>query len=498
MEAEPLDSRTYFSITLLPLALFTICYLFVNSSLLTLCPPEGDAAVTALDIIRAKRLELLTGPYTRFGFRHPGPLLAYYYAAADYFLFFITSADVRPMMAQFLLNVCLCAALLRLICKHTGSTFFAAATLALILWFSRTEATDVLHSLWGPSAIAIPMTLFVFVSAVVMQGHAGQAWLQVLCASIVAQTHLSGAVIVLPILILSWAICVLHHSNTRKALAAAGLMGVGLWIPPILDVVWNGSTSNFSDAAAFLGEEAQTHTVFEALTYVGTFYVRAFRLPEIPVLAVILPLLFLGLLNWISAKQRGVSRALSLIFCLEILLSLLSATRINGQMYSYLMWFHYPFIALTVALFLAELASRYVPPHAQRTASLLLGVLAPLALIPGYSFPAPACSNEIATFTAAINPQHDTLYEFRIPARKRYAPAAGVFLHFVREGYSVCVPEKWRFMFGAEQVCSKASAKGRPSAQLRTIVSFEKPAPGATGTLIGDTLLTISPAPLSQ
>ena len=47
---------------------------------------DGDAATNSLLVVKAKRLELAHGHYSRLGFYHPGPALLYVLAGAEWVL----------------------------------------------------------------------------------------------------------------------------------------------------------------------------------------------------------------------------------------------------------------------------------------------------------------------------------------------------------------------------------------------------------------------------
>lgn len=63
----------------------------------------GDFATIALDVGDAKHGLLLTGPYSRFTFNHPSPLLGYWYAPVEWSGLFGTGFNAYAM-AQALWN----------------------------------------------------------------------------------------------------------------------------------------------------------------------------------------------------------------------------------------------------------------------------------------------------------------------------------------------------------------------------------------------------------
>lgn len=107
------------------LCFFSLCfvvYAWSNWSVISVdCLETGDYAANALLVEDAKEFSLLTGPYSRFKFHHPGPALFYYRALGEVLNPIFPSAYACHVFAQYLLN----------------ALFFLSAISTILFWSSR-------------------------------------------------------------------------------------------------------------------------------------------------------------------------------------------------------------------------------------------------------------------------------------------------------------------------------------------------------------------------
>ena len=96
--------RIYKKFTLESILISIFALFMINNISLFKIPlyQEGDIAANALLILRAKKLELLHGNYSRFGFYHPGPFFYYVYALGEIILFDYLHLVPEPLNAHII------------------------------------------------------------------------------------------------------------------------------------------------------------------------------------------------------------------------------------------------------------------------------------------------------------------------------------------------------------------------------------------------------------
>ncbi|MBA4063170.1 MAG: hypothetical protein C0501_05550 [Isosphaera sp.] len=127
---------------------------------------DGDHAANSLLVLRAKRLELLHGHYSRHNFHHPGPAGLYVMAAAEGVLHDRLGAVPAPhnahILGQLLLNAFLLGVVVAVVSRSGGRLAGAAALVVLLGYFARYG--DPVWQHW-PAYPAFPIALALMVSA---------------------------------------------------------------------------------------------------------------------------------------------------------------------------------------------------------------------------------------------------------------------------------------------------------------------------------------------
>jgi hypothetical protein len=152
----------------------------------------GDVAIMELSVRRAVSGMETLGPYSRFGWHHPGPALFYLFAP-----FYVLSGDRGRSLfvAAWLINgVCVLGTIL-LVRVRLGER--AARVLAVIvgLLLVATGFSDLI-SPWNPSLLCLPLLLLLFVSADAASGSSRSLALAAVVGSYLIQTHLGIAPVV--------------------------------------------------------------------------------------------------------------------------------------------------------------------------------------------------------------------------------------------------------------------------------------------------------------
>lgn len=154
----------------------------------------GDGAVLEIYALHASRGALSVGPYSRFGWNHPGPV--YFYALAPAYA--LSHYREAALLASVLiLNLLVAAALVSVVTRYGGWPHAAALVVWLAVYYLRPSAhdgwdfADLLSSSWNPHAPLLPFALLLTLSAALAAGHIGVLPFIVVVASFVSQTHVA-------------------------------------------------------------------------------------------------------------------------------------------------------------------------------------------------------------------------------------------------------------------------------------------------------------------
>src|ERR1700704_6557105 len=127
----------------------------------------GDGAALELGTLRAARGVQLLGPYSRFGWSHPGP--AYFYLALPFYESF---GQRGPALNVFALVVDGAAAVaIVLTARRLRGGLFALAVAALLAVYSLVGLPFLLANEWNPILPILPLALLTFLAAHLAGGH---------------------------------------------------------------------------------------------------------------------------------------------------------------------------------------------------------------------------------------------------------------------------------------------------------------------------------------
>ena len=153
--------------------------------------PTGDRAFLELYTSYATEGNLTVGPYSRFGWNHPGP--AYFYALAPFYALG-GQREFSLDAAALVINLAVLAGLIVVVSK-AGERFLDWSLIAAIaIYLFRPgpvrDVSELLTSPWNPHIVALPFGLLIGLCAALAVG-----WVQVmpaiaLVSSIIIQTHI--------------------------------------------------------------------------------------------------------------------------------------------------------------------------------------------------------------------------------------------------------------------------------------------------------------------
>jgi len=314
----------------------------------------GDHAVLELRTLDVgTRHTPLVGPYSRYGWSHPGPAL--FYALAPTLRLF-GGRDIGLLAGAVVINglalACIVAATWRR--RDTAALVFVALITAMLV---RAHGGSALLDPWNPNVIVLPLLA---AAVCAWTAAAGSRWAlvaTVVLATFVAQTHIGAAPAALALVVfaLAWVGFDAWHSRgderRRRVHTLAIALGAGLlvWLPAIVQAattdggnlrdIWNfwsasHSVTGFAQGARLVAPQfaipAPWMGAHEQIALGGALVPSANRFP--------IALILLGVVTFLAARRRD-RRALTLC-SLAIVLAFatwIAASRIVGMPFPYLL-----------------------------------------------------------------------------------------------------------------------------------------------------------------
>jgi hypothetical protein len=233
---------------------------------------SGDAGLLALAVRSAAHGSRTLGPYSRFGFFHPGPALFYVLVP---FESLTRNARWALPFGVAVLSAIVAAALVVVVQRHAPDAnrriIFGAAAATVILAYALLVDIGLLSILWNPVQIMLP-TALLLVAAAYVEGWGWPLGIVAVASTFVVQTHLATAPVAAACVIC--AIVFLARGSWRNinhaggALLLAGLAVIA-WLPPL----WQQATAkhgNLADLVSFFRHSSDPRPGWgRALTYAG-------------------------------------------------------------------------------------------------------------------------------------------------------------------------------------------------------------------------------------
>lgn len=361
--------------------------------------PFGDVAIIEVTTAAALRTPVTLGPYSQFGWHHPGPLLFYllapFYAAAG-------ANSIGLSVGAIALNLLALGVTGRTLARHVGPAVAATVVLALGLYLLR--AGDLVTSIWNPHLIVLPLVAAMVLAAAAGAGDGAALVGTVFAVSFLAQSSVSVVPVcaVVAAAGIGWPPTNAWLVRRRWVVGAASLLLLA-WLPPLVEQATHQPGNIASLARFFVSapSDGQTWRVAVlAWSDITTAMLRpdvelpwgqAFERPGSPgtiAMAAAQVLALVGVAVW--ARRRG-HLVLSRLAWLTVVVSLVacwSITRIARDISDYQIFWMSAVGALGVALVAgaAALAATSDAPGRRRALIGSLGVLLAVALaltVPG-------------------------------------------------------------------------------------------------------------------
>jgi hypothetical protein len=439
--------------------------------------PIGDMAVLEIYVRNALSGQLMVGPYSRFGWHHPGPIYFYLLAPA-YRLAGSTTASLAGGAA--VIAVASVALLAWLGARSLGprSSSIVLASIVLYLW----RVPGLAASAWNPHVVMLPTVALVVAGAAAAGGDLALLPLVIALASFIAQTDVALVPVVAVVGLAATAGGVSaggRELGAPKALSVAAGVGAALWLvvvaeeithsPGNLTLLWrffvgaHGEGQSFAQAgiawAAML-----TSPVASVISLAGGGTFETDRAATSTWLAVVL-LLTLAAVAALGRKHNPALARLASVCAVTSLIALWSVTRIEDRIMDHeVFWISaigaldFGVVAAAVGAPIWRLVStRWIPMASwgELAHGALVGVCMAICLLQvdrarQGRLPVTATSSVVERMTAGIRQYLDDAHAARPLVRigeDNWGLTAGVLLELDREGVRFAIEDNWLSMF---------------------------------------------------
>jgi hypothetical protein len=217
--------------------------------------PVSDWALIELRVRDVGSGTPLVGPFSRYGWNHPGPFLFWYLAVVYRVL---GSASEALLVGAGLVNLASVAGIGWLAWRRGGGALLAWTGLVLSLFLHGQGAT-FLFDPWNPTVVMLPFALLCFATWSMSEGDHRLAPLWVLAASWIVQAHVGFTpfVGVLGVWALAWLLAHDRSRSVRRWLAASALLAALLWLPPLVEQLTESPGNAEQIARHFAGNDEE-------------------------------------------------------------------------------------------------------------------------------------------------------------------------------------------------------------------------------------------------
>ena len=320
--------------------------------------PSADQAWIELQVRDIGRRPVLLGPYSRFGWFHPGPIL-YYLLWLPYRI--TGSSSLSLCFAALTLNAVALVGI-ALVAKRRGGLPLALLTLFLTGLLMSSLGAQFFRDVWNPSITILPFVLLVLLAWSI---SCGEAWALPVGAGVgtfLVQTHVSYGFTTATVLaagLVGAAITLWrrrsgddHHERVRWWGRMSGVTVIvlaGLWLPVVIQQLTSddgnlaalvrffrdhGREHSYGDAWHVLASQLSVWPDWLAGSIVRNIYSGALDLSgPTPIAVAALVLIGAAVITWRRAKDAF---RLDVVVGLAIIAGFVSVSRIVGEIFPYL------------------------------------------------------------------------------------------------------------------------------------------------------------------
>ena len=197
-------------VVLVPFVVGVVRVLFVHWT------PVGDWALLELRTRSVGGTHTpLVGPYSRFGWSHPGPAL-FFALAIPYRL--VGSRPEGLLVAALLVNAASVVGIVLLAWRRGRRPLTVGTAIALVL-LCHAVGADFLRDPWNPYITVLPFAALIFLAWSIVCGDAWMLPIAVLVASFIVQSHVGYAALVVAVLgvAIVWRVVDLVRPPSRRS-----------------------------------------------------------------------------------------------------------------------------------------------------------------------------------------------------------------------------------------------------------------------------------------
>jgi len=431
-----------------------------------------DHALNSILVQDSHHQLLLTGPVSRLGFAHPGPVYVYLLSLGQGVFHDWAPVAASAYGGQFIGDTLVVSLLLALVVRvlHRWLGSLPAAACAAGLIFAFGAEHDMLGDTWLPSLYCSAFALLVISTVAVSAGRTAEVPYLILASGLLVHGHVAFIMFV--------AVCWLfapvgwlfsHHPRQRRAelraarwrlWSSAGLV-LAFLAPMVAELVLHFP----GPWPAYLtyGQHRSGHSMRQSLAFFGHFWSSSYPAPAaILLVAAAIALLLLdldrrrGLLFIRAYLLLGLLSALFVYYVAHGIDELSPATYYTGWFYRVVPMF---LLVLPLSHLLMLLAQLPLPFRGAKVAAAVAVILLALTgatsatLVPSHGPDDPT----VAPVLAAIERTEVRLHRAAVLrfTHDQWETAAGVIAAADRAGLPVCLADPyWRGLFSAASMCS--------------------------------------------
>ena len=417
----------------------------------------GDGAALELGTLHAARGVQLLGPYSRFGWSHPGP--AYFYLALPIYEAF---GQRGPALNLFAVAANAAAAIaIVLAARSLRGAPFALAVAALLAVYELVGMPFLLANEWNPIIPILPLVLLCFLAVQLALGRTTVLPGFAFVASVIVQTHVAYGPDVVALSAGAW------YARRRLArdvrvetsirLATAAVLAV-CWILPSYEAITDHPGNLQQLVAFFAPRHLSEHpwgvavtTVFDQLSVLPIALARTMHVtipPSWPVVLALAVALVWGVLR----RDAGLA-GLAATVLVQIGVAILTVRAIRGDIEFYLVaWIScLGFLsAVVMAAWLVPMLQRSLGATRARAAVVLgsavllaLAVSGPVPRGPVFRAPdldAEGLARAVEAYLGSTSGRQPTI---RIATDDSWPTAVAVVLYLYKHGIPISVETPW-------------------------------------------------------
>jgi hypothetical protein len=316
--------------------------------------PAGDWGILELRVTDVGNAHTpLVGPYSRFGWNHPGPLL-FWVLAVPYRL--LGGSPTALLLGAAAINAGAVTGMLVFAWRH-GRMALLAPTAAAMAIVVHSIGGELLRNPWNPWVTVLPFGLLVLAAWAATEGDTAALYVTVLVGAFEAQSHIGFAAVVVVLTAGASAGWWWRRRQSRPLVVAAVIL-LACWTPVVIDALTGQGNvgeilSFFAGGAESAGPSDAFGLVARELAWGGPW--RGALEPIISdgsvegsavstLIAPVAAMAATALVEWFAGARQAVR--LQAFVAATTVVGIVSVSRISGSRYDYLVRWLWPLAGL--------------------------------------------------------------------------------------------------------------------------------------------------------